>query len=157
MLMVAPCPAVVISVALVVGFGWSSQAIAGDPVEFGWWANHYESPAEMGSYGAPVILAYHNGSATNDTGDMLDEAQANGIKMILELPREPGTELVTDDVPTLQAFVNAYKDHSALYGFESLDEPVVGELGRATTIYTTVKALTSKPVSMVFSGMTTTP
>jgi hypothetical protein len=134
---------------------------ASDPFEFGWFdsfATSYTNPSvasAMVTEGATNATTYAGesydmpGDGIATTQAWLDSAYSAGLEVTAGVPYE----YVRDkETALLQIFLNTFKDHSAVVGWFLADEPTAGYHDEALLAYNTIKALSDKPVSIVFEG-----
>jgi len=104
--------------------GWYSEPNVNTPPNNPWHAapNAADWLAIHSPWGVNLVI-HHELPATDTLGPYLDEAERKNIKVIV-VARNQG--ISCHDCPkfdVLKAFINRYKDHPAVFGWEIADEP----------------------------------
>ncbi len=110
-------------------------------------------------HGGNTVLAYWSSATPYTRRRYLDEAAAGGIRVIVGIDEElinpiPGSPYPVDEDGIID-LVNTYKDHPAVAGWYTADEPwyVQGiSLDKMQTAYDAIKSVDTKPVFICFTG-----
>jgi hypothetical protein len=117
----------------------------------GWWGRFDANWVnEMGMDDTNITLTYNMDSSYSTITSSLDMALYNGIKVIVELPRESGTGVTTSDTAAITDFIRYFDSHPAVYGWFIGDEPASSQHAQCKTAYDTIKQISTKPVAIVF-------
>lgn len=110
--------------------GWQTQlelkartdAVATENFPLGWYdnINRQKTPAAVADEGMNLLVPYTGDSDFAKIAAYLDAAEAAGVKVMLELPREI---VRAGDEEAIAQFVERFKDRAALYGWYLYDEP----------------------------------
>ena len=116
---------------------------ANGPFPIGWWdsMSEIQNPALVASQGGNLLVAYETSRL------YLDNAEESGIRVIMNIPWH------TPD-STFTSWVNTYKDHPALVGFNIFEENWYAEgltLPPVQARYDMIKSVTDKPVFGTFT------
>ena len=120
----------------------------------GWYdrINRLKTASTISQEGFNLLLPYSLGKDFSTIRDYLDNAQSQKIKVLLQF--YPGL-VKKEKTERVKQFVRAFKDHPALFGWYSYDEPELHNVSPKTleSVYQTIKAEdSSHPVAVVFNG-----
>lgn len=126
---------------------------ANDPFGMGWYSNVFaQDPSQaISDMGGTVALYYHQGYLADSTVKLrLDAAQAKGLKVIMNVDgiTQVGSDVTAVNTIRIQQFVNMFKNHPAVIGWYTADEPAGNtQLQLCIQAYNAVKgADANKPV-----------
>ena len=110
-----------------------------------------QTPTTVSEEGINLLIPYTHSYEQPAIEAYLDAAQQNGIKVFLEPYRK---DVKAEDADAIAEFVRTYKDHPAVAGWYSYDEPVLNKVS-AETLEITYQAIKSedpnRPVTIVFA------
>ena len=121
-------PGLLLFVFSTVCLALTGTALADDPFFMGWYTGvYYDDPsAEIVSIGGSRALYYHMGYLTDaKVQSRLDDAYANGLEVIMNVDGidQVGSDVVAVDAARVTQFVNTFKNHPAVVGWYTADEP----------------------------------
>lgn len=119
----------------------------------GWFdrINRSQTPAKVAQEGINLLIPYTQKYEQQTIENYLDTARQNGVKVFLEPYRE---FIRTEDTAAIVEFVRTYKEHPAVAGWYTSDEPVLNEISPQTLeiAYQTIKAEDpNHPVAVIFA------
>jgi Glycosyl hydrolases family 2, TIM barrel domain len=128
------------------------------PFFLGWYGyiEDTDSPSRITGRNINIFLPYTERSKPEKIKTFLDNAQAVGIKVLVEIYR-PIVE--SADIVNIKKFIRTYKNHPAVYGWYLYDEPEVKKPNPISptllkNIYRAIKQEDkSKPVAIVFNDV----
>ena len=149
---------VAVMVVLSVVFLMSPAVMAEDPFSTGpyptgWYDALHSWTDVPGIYysGGNTTIAIWGYSTVESRAQYLTEAAAGGMRVIMGFDK---TLIDTGDVAGMLDYVNTYKDHPAVAGWYTADEPWYGPRTPLSTMqlaYDTIKSVSDKPVFITFT------
>jgi hypothetical protein len=129
---------------------------ADGPYPIGWYDSMAapDDPTLIGAQGGNVTVAYWGSSSPSNRLQYLDNAAAAGVRVIMGFDDAFINPTDPVDVTGIINVVNTYKDHPAMAGWYTADEPywVWGiSFAKMQLAYDTIKSLDNKPVFIAFS------
>lgn len=110
-----------------------------------------QTPAKVANEGINFLIPYTHSYDQQTIETYLDAARDNGVKVFLEPYRK---DVKAENATAITEFVRTYKQHPALAGWYTFDEPVVNQISPQTLeiTYQAIKAEDpNHPVSIVFA------
>jgi uncharacterized protein (DUF2141 family) len=106
----------------------------------------------LASEGANITIGYHYPGVDDlQVQAWLDQAYLNGLRVIVETPRQSGTAHISSDTTVVTNYINMFKNHPAVFGWYIADESPSDQHIAVKAGYDLVKTLDSKPIFMCFT------
>lgn len=140
--------------ALLAGLAGHAPVQAEQEYYFGWFGRvpDIEAVEPMVEQGlANVILPYNWKMSPEQVQAYLDEAEKQGVEVMVEVPR---IFIKEDRMEDVEAFVKRFDDHPAVLGWYTADEPSTSQkwsVDLMERVYDAVKQQSDKPVYICFS------
>lgn len=110
-----------------------------------------QTPAKVAQEGINLLIPYTHKQSRQTIETYLDTARQNGIKVFLEPYRE---SVRSEDTAAITEFIRTYKEHPAVAGWYTYDEPAVNGVSPQTLeiAYQAIKAEDpNHPVAVIFA------
>ena len=134
----------------------AENPFADGPYPLGWFdAMHNPwDPPLIAAHGGNTTIAYWAYSTPSGRQQYLDDAAAAGVRVIFEIDRTFINATNPVDVAGIIDLVNTYKDHPAVAGWYTADEPWYAwgiQFDKMQLAYDTIKTVSDKPVFIAFT------
>jgi len=117
-----------------------------------WSSANVNNQATIAAEGSDFVVCYHSGASLTTVQNWLTTAYNEGLMVIMELPRDI---VAAQNVSAIQSYVNALDSYPAVVAWYIFEEPAAGDLQKCATAYNTIHAISSKPITICFSGADT--
>jgi hypothetical protein len=109
-------------------------------------------PATLASEGGNITVGYHYGGVDDlQVQSWLDQAYLNGLRVIVETPRDSGGCYISSDTTLITNYINKFKKHPAVFGWYISDEPSTENHTVIKAGYDLIKSLDNKPIFICFN------